>query len=139
MARRYKINRISRKGMSSYDIYIRKRQNLEEKGFNLRPALNKEEFNKLYANAKKAGFKNFFRDLTNAERYTTKPQFYKMRKGLKELKTDDEEINRWKNELLSSISFEDFKTWNNEAWSAFMEIFIASGGTWEEARGIYES
>ena len=139
MARRYKRNRISRKGMSSYDIYMRKRQALEDKGFNLRPALNKEEFDKLYANARKAGIPNFFRDLTNAERYTNKPQYNRMRKGLRELESDDEEINRWKNELLNSISFEDFKSWDNEAWSAFMEIFIASGGTWDEARGIYES
>jgi len=138
MARRYKKNRTSRKGMSPYDIYMRKRQKLEEQGFNLRPALSKEKFDKVYANAKKAGQKNFFRDLTNAERYTNKRQFYRMRKGLRELETDDPEIDRWRNELLNSITFEDFKTWDNEAWSAFMEVFIMSGGTWDEARGIYD-
>ena len=137
MARRYKKNRVSRKGKTSYDIYLEKRMKLEDEGFALRAQLSEEDFYDLREAAKKMGDTNFMRNLTNSERFTDKPTFYRMKRELRAMESEDEEVNRWRNSMLEQ-TFDSFKKWNNDDWSIFRDIFIANGGTFEEFRGIYE-
>ena len=136
MARHYKKNRVSWKGKSKYDIYLAKRQKLKNEGFRLRDALDEEEFYRLYENAKKAGIKNFMRDLPNSERYINKKLYYKIRRELNELEDTEENIEM--RNYYKSISFEEAKDWNNQDWAIFRDAFVKAGGTFEEFRGIYE-
>ena len=137
MARKYKKNRISRKGKTAYDIYLDKRERLEDQGFALRKPLDKEDFYDLRDLAKKMGDTNFLRNLTNSERFTDKPTFYRMRREIREMESEDEDVIRWKNNLLKQ-DFESFKKWTNDDWTIFRDAFIANGGKFEEFRGIYE-
>ena len=136
MARKYKKNRVSRKGKTSYDIYLEKRAKLEDEGFALRAQLTKDEFYDLRESAKKIGDTNFMRNLTNSERFTDKPTFYRMKRELREMETEDEDVKRWKKNLLDK-DFEWFKGWTNDDWTRFRDDFTSNGGTWEEFRGIY--
>lgn len=137
MARRYKKNRVSRKGKTSYDIYLEKRMKFEDEGFALRAQLTKDEFYELRDLAKKMGDTNFMRNLTNSERFTDKPTFYRMKRELRDMETTDSDVIRWKNNLLNQ-TFDAFKKWNNDDWTVFRDAFVANGGTFEEFRGIYE-
>lgn len=138
MARRYKKNRVSRKGKKPYDIYLEKRKKLQDEGYSLRPALSEEDFYTAYENAKKAHINNFMRDLPRYERYANKPEFYRMRRKIRELDLNDPVQADVYNQYYD-LTFEEMKKWNNQDWTMFREDYLVAGGTFEEFRGIYES
>lgn len=147
MARHYKKNRVSRKGQTPYSIYLRKRAEKMDEGFTLSPQMSEKEFTRLYENAKRAGYKNFFRDLANAERYVTKKDYYRMRKEVNNMVEDiingqttlaEKAEAKAFREAYGKIDFETMKKWDNRDWTSFRESFLVMGGTFDEFRGIYE-
>ena len=147
MARHYKKNRVSRKGLTPYDIYLRKREEKLNEGFTLTPMMDKKEFTRLYENAKRAGYTNFMRDVVNSERYVTKKDYYRMRREVNNMVDDilngettlaDKIEAKAFRAAYGEIDFETMKKWDNNDWISFRESFLVMGGTFEEFRGIYE-
>lgn len=137
MARKYKKNRVSRKGKTRYQIYLDKRRKLEEEGYVLRPVTPEDVFNRRYENAKKAGFTNFMRDYPKYDRYSNKEDFYDIRRKIKSLDLNDKPQAEIYNEYID-MTFEDLKKWDNETWIKFRDELIGIGVTFDEFRGIYE-
>ena len=153
MARKYK-KRAKGIDRSPYATYLRHRKKLEEQGYKLSPAFEKEDvivktadgktrvihgLDYYYEQAKKKGDKNFFRNLTNYERVFTKRQYKRFKKSL-ELEVDrgTDEGKKFYEEFKDK-TWEDFQSFNREQWKQFRDDFINNGGTWEAFRGLYEN
>ncbi len=137
MARKYKKGRASRKGKTSYQSYLEKRQNLENEGYTLRPVLSKEEFERQKNNARLAGQKNFARQRASWDRYSSKADYYELKRKMEELDQNDDLQGDMYNKY-SDMKWSEMKKWNNQDWSIFRDDLIAIGGTYDEFRGIYE-
>lgn len=137
MARHYKKGRVSRKGKTPYDIYLDKRQQLQAEGYTLRPAMNKEYFDKTYQNAKLAGKTNFMRDVAKYDRYSSKSDFYDLKRRVKHLDLGDAMQGDLYNKYYD-LKWEDMKTWDNKDWTVLRDDMVAVGLTYAEFRGIYE-
>lgn len=161
MARKYK-KRAKGIDRTPYATYLRHRKKLEEQGYKLSPAFEKEDITTIieytddkgkiiqrpkvihgldyyYEQAKRKGEKNFFRNLTNYERVFTKRQYKRFKKSLEQEVDRETKAGKEFYEEFKDKTWEDFQTFSKEQWKSFRDNFISNGGTWEAFRGLYEN
>lgn len=136
MARKYKKNRVSRKGKTPYQIYLDKRAKLEAEGYALRDVTDKETFMQRYNYARSIGDKNFMRDYPKYDRYVNKANYYDVRRTIRDLDMEDATQALIYKEY-GELTYQEFKSWTNVEWSNYRDHLLEIGYSYEDFRGIY--
>ena len=137
MARHYKKGRVSRKGLSPYQIYLNKRAKLEAEGYALREVTDEQTFMQRYNYARERGDTNFMRDYPKYDRYVNKQNYYDVRRTIRDLDMEDaNQVFIYKK--YKSLSYDEFKQWTNIEWTNYRDALLEIGYSYEDFRGIYE-
>ena len=137
--RSYKKGRISRKGLTPYQIYMIKRSELEAEGYVLREITDEKTFMNRYNYAKSIGDTNFMRDYAKNDRYVSKQNYRRFMARIKKLNLNSPDATeRFVKMKYMDVSFGEFQKWTEEDWSMYRDYMLDLGATFEEFRGIYE-
>ena len=136
MARRYKKNRVSRKGKTPYQIYLDKRAKLEAEGYALRDVTDEETFMQRYNYARSIGDTNFMRDYPRYDRYVNRENFINVRTTAFLVSEESEEGKEFYDKY-GKITWKEIKKWDNVAWTNFRDEALAVGYSYKDFRGIY--